>query len=517
MIRSVRAGGQGPGEARPLFYVAFGPAMITAAVAAVISVAVLLMEDGSLAPAPATVSALWLAVHHVPITVSDISLSILPLIPMLALVAGVARVTRRAAGAESTVTELRNIALCAVAGPLLLTAIALAVVSDAAGEYTVGVPPPFAAFAWTIGVHLVGTGIGFAPGYWRRGVGLARVPLWAQDCARVAARALLSLFVVGAILVLARLAWQWRTVADLVSSGNDAVGMIALVLLSLAYLPNAVLIAAALPVGAGVHVGGATAGLFSAAPAELPSVPILAVMPGGDAPIYLLVLLVVPAVIAVQAGRRCAEFDPELGPTVRNVAASAVLVAAGLTGGAALGGGVLGGLGYAGADLAELFGFTLAWVGLIGVLTAILTQQFGDNRAAAARRREAVVESGGYTTFADEADEPTAQVPTVSRPGGDTADAGDIADASGAPGADRATEEIEPHAAQAGDESPETGDFDAVPTEQLAPRAAASAERRTPAAGRPPARRRPGQSPVNPQREKDIADIEDLDSYTFGD
>ncbi|WP_139058087.1 DUF6350 family protein [Tsukamurella pseudospumae] len=493
MMDSARAAGPGPSETRPLFVMAFGPSLVTLLITFVVGAVVLITSSTGLGAIAPAVAGLWLAVHQVPVTISDITLGVLPLVPTIALVAGVARAARRAGGEGRPLAELRSVLLCAIAGPALFTAIALAVVNDAAGRFTIGTPPPLTAFLCTIGVHLGAALLGLAPAYWRDAAHFLHLPTWIDDCARLAGRALLTFGAVGLAIVVVRLVIRWETVFELVRSGNDAVGMISLVLLSLLYLPNVVIGAAALPLGAGVQLGPISMSLFSAAPGRAPGVPILAVLPQGPSPWYLLPLLVVPAFVAVRVGRRCAARSLDLGPTVTTVAVTALLTAAGFTAAAFVAGGELGGFGYAGADLLQVFLFTLGWVGLVGVLAALVLQQAGESRAVRAARRAEEEAPSGYTTYADEPDViddgATVEIEPAQRGDHDGDRAGDPDD------------DLREYDESAAD----TGDFDALaeqPTEEVRP------------VSRPA--RRATSAPAASKRERNIADIEELDSYTFG-
>ncbi|CAM3781866.1 DUF6350 domain-containing protein [Tsukamurella strandjordii] len=489
MTDSARAAGSGSSETRPLFVVAFGPSLITLASALVVGAIVLLSSSTGLGALVPTVAGLWLAVHQVPVTISDITLGVLPLVPTIALVWGVARAAQRAGGEGRSLSDLRSLLLCAIAGPALFTAIALAVINDAAGRFTIATPPPLTAFLCTVAVHLGGALLGLAPAYWPAVSRYLGLPGWFADCARMAGRALATFFAVGLVIVVVRLIWQWQTVFELVRSGNDAVGMIALVLLSLLYLPNAVIAAAALPLGVGVQLGPISMSLFSAAPGRAPGVPILAVLPQSDAPWYLMLLLVVPAAVAVQVGRRCAARSLDLGPTVASVTTTAALTAVGFTAAAFAAGGELGGFGYAGADLPQLFGFTFAWIALIGVLSALVLQQFGDSRLVRAARRAEDEAASGYTTYADEADvvdEKTAAAETVEIVPADREE-------------HEVTEEltVDPGAAPARPDDADTGDFDALAEQPTSPV-------------------RPVRTTRTPNRDRAVSDVEELDSYTFG-
>ncbi len=107
----------------------------------------------------AAVGAVWLAAHQVPVTVSEVTVGVLPLLPTVGIVAAVARVTARAASRRSR-SDVTAVVLAAVAGPLVITVIALALVMDGSTVVTVGVPNIAVALGATIAVHGVGAAIG---------------------------------------------------------------------------------------------------------------------------------------------------------------------------------------------------------------------------------------------------------------------------------------------------------------------------------------------------------------------
>ncbi|MDF0589411.1 DUF6350 family protein [Tsukamurella sp. 8F] len=527
---------RGAGEARSLFAVAFGPSVVALAIVALLGVLTMATQQSDMAAVFAVVSELWLAVHQVPVTVSDITVSTLPLIPTLLLMVGVARMSRSASDGRP-LRELRTVVLCAVGGPLLFTAIALAVVNDATSTFTVGTPPPLVAFVDTAVVHLVAALIGIGYGRRHEVSDLLRVPLWVEDALAVATRALAAFFAVGAAIVVVRLLVQWSTVGSLVGAGNDAIGMLGLTALSVLYMPNVMIGAAGITVGAGAQVGPVAVSLFSSAPGQAPAIPLLAILPAGDSPRYLLVLLLVPAVVAVATGRRCAAADPELGPTLKTIGVAALATAAGITAASWLAGGQLGGSGRVGLDLPELFFFTFAWIMLVGALAALAVQQFGDTRAVRSTKRAGRADGpAGYTTFADEPDDADVAAPIRS-----DADAPEryaepdetpVSDPDGAAEHDRsehdrsescgATHDAASDSAEPDD--PETGDFDSVRDAARtggtdaarggeAPTTARD-EARVPSAHEPGTRARGGRPA--PVRDPVVADVEELDSYTFG-
>ena len=73
----------------------------------------------------------WLAANQTALTVGGVTIGVLPLVPTLLIGYGTYRVVRRATVDATSFNELLRIAGTAVVGPLVATALALAVVADA--------------------------------------------------------------------------------------------------------------------------------------------------------------------------------------------------------------------------------------------------------------------------------------------------------------------------------------------------------------------------------------------------
>ena len=173
----------------------------------------------------------------------------------------------------------------------------------------------------------------------------------------------------GGLLIVGRLVWRWHAVGDLVATGHGVVGGIGLTVLSILYLPNAIVGAAAVLVGAAAHVGPAGGDLFAASPGNLPPLPILAVVPSA-APTLAPVLLVLTAVGAVVTATR----TPFRGliPAVRLAAAIGGLMAIAMVVLTWLAGGTLGEMGTAGATIPAAGLFTFGWWFVVGVVVALV-------------------------------------------------------------------------------------------------------------------------------------------------
>jgi hypothetical protein len=386
------------GSTRELVVVAFAVGASLLIGIAVLVAVVLASADGGMAGLTAAVGALWLAAHQVPVTVSEVTVGVLPLLPTIGIVAAVARVTARAASRRSR-SDTTAVILAAVAGPLVITVIALALVMDGSTVVTVGVPNVAVALAATVAVHGTGAGVGVlwarrsdptAPRI-REIVGAAP---WAPFALRGAALGLLTLLSAGGVLVVGRLLWRWDAVGDLVAAGHGVVGGIGLTVLSILYLPNVIVGAAAVLVGAAAHVGPAGGDLFAATPGELPPLPILAVVPA-DAPTLAPLLLVLTAVAAIVTAIR----TPFRGlvPAIRLAAAVGGLMAVAMVVLTWLAGGTLGEMGTAGATIPAAGLFTFGWWFVVGVVVALVRVALPSTRRELQARRADAQEWGEDT------------------------------------------------------------------------------------------------------------------------
>ncbi|MGZ8179003.1 cell division protein PerM [Williamsia sp. SKLECPSW1] len=371
------------GSTRELVVVAFGVGASVLIGVAVLVALTLLTADGGMTGFTAAIGAVWLAAHQVPVSVSEMTIGVLPLLPTIGIVAAVARVTARAAARRSR-SDTTAVVLAAVAGPLVITVIALALVMDGSTVVTVGVPNIAVALAATVAVHGVGAGIGVL---WARRLDPAAPRLreaigaapWAPAALRGAAVGLVALLTAGAALLAGRMLWRWDVVGDIVATGHGFVGGIGLTLLSILYLPNIVIGGAALLVGAAVHVGPVGGDLFGATSGSVPPLPILAAVPTA-APTFAPVLLLLTAVAALVTAVR----SPYLGllHAVRLSAATGGLMAVAMVVLSWIGGGALGQLGTAGATIPAAGLFTFGWWFVVGVLVALVRAAMPSTRRA---------------------------------------------------------------------------------------------------------------------------------------
>ncbi|EME22881.1 hypothetical protein G419_03013 [Rhodococcus triatomae BKS 15-14] len=368
---------------------ALRPALLALVVIATCMVVTLVAANSDLTGTSGSIAAGWLALHQVPITIGGASLGALPLLPTLVMIAAVARGCSRVVTASTPRHECWWVVGAAVAGPVVVTAIALAVVADASSVIPLSSPNTLAALAWVIAVHLIGAGIGIGIRLWRPIVTLLGVPDWVLAAARPAARSGMALLATGAAITVASLLASWSTVGMLVEAGDGFMGGLGLTVLSILYLPNVVIGATAVLVGSSVQVGSASVSLFDVVGGPVPALPVLGALPeqaGGDG---WLAGLVVPAAVGVMFGRECARraASPLSAVQTALVGAAAVATVFALLG--FVSGGAIGSFGTLGVDLLTFVGATFGWLAVFGSAAAALTRRRAAPEEAAASPRRA--------------------------------------------------------------------------------------------------------------------------------
>lgn len=366
-----------PDRARVLLIVAARASSYTIVVIVALVLLTLFAAGSAMTGASGAIAAGWLAVHQVPLVIGRTTLGLLPLVPTALVLWLTARDCARAVEPDSSRADLGWILGAALAGPLLVTAVCLAVAADASAVVALQSPSALAAFAWVGGLHLIAAlaGIGARPNPLRDRV-LAWIPLWVQAAVRIALRAVWRLLLIAAVLTVLSFLLHWSRIGDTYGAADNFGGGLGLTVLSLAYLPNTVIGATGLLVGAQVHIGAGGLSAFAVAGAPVPALPVLAAVPTGPASSWWPVVLVAPAVVGVLAGRDCARGsrDQPLRPWATLTAAAAVAVILGVLGGIA--GGEVGSFGWIGPGVFVFGGLSFAWLAVAGYLGLIGSRWF---------------------------------------------------------------------------------------------------------------------------------------------
>ncbi|MBL1075439.1 hypothetical protein JK358_13650 [Nocardia sp. 2] len=391
-----------PERARVLLIVAARGSSVTILLIFAIVFGTLLASRSGLTGASGAIAASWLAVHQVPLVIGKTALGLWPLLPTGFLLWMVARDCAKAAEPDCGRADLGWIAGAAVGGPLIVTAICLAVADDASAVVALRPPDTPVAFAWVIGLHALAAAVGIGSRRWRELLSLApiTVPDWVIPGVLAGLRALFRLFAIATALTLVSFLAHWSRIGETYQAAGNIVGVAGLTLLSLAYLPNVVIDAVSLLLGGQVRIGDGSLSLFAIEGAPVPSLPLLAAVPAGPAPIWWMALLIVPAAVGVLSGLDCGRHSDD-----RATAPWATLTAAGV--GAVLlsllgvfAGGDLGTFGWIGPNILLSAALAFIWLAVPGYVGMLAAHWFAPAAGAAA----AVAEDDDYDDEYDDAD-----------------------------------------------------------------------------------------------------------------
>ncbi|TQF74065.1 hypothetical protein FK531_05260 [Rhodococcus spelaei] len=362
-----------PDQVRTLLGIALRPTLVGLVLIATCVLVTLVAANSDLTGTSGAIAASWLALHQVQLTIGGASLGVLPLLPTLLMIWAVARGCARAVTESSPRHERWWVLGAAVAGPLVATAISLAVVADASSVIALSPPNALAAFAWVLAVHLVGAVVGIGTRVWRPVAVQWRLPRWVLDAARPALRAGVMLLATGAAITVVSLLASWSTVGELLQAGEGITGALGLTVVSILYLPNIVIGSTAVLVGSATHVGAASVSMFDVVGGPVPALPVLGVLPAEQGSGWA-VGLVIPAVLGAFLGRDCARRAGSVREAVQSalVGAAAVAVVFAALGFAA--GGNLGTFGTVGVNVATFAGLTFGWLAVFGAVTAALVR-----------------------------------------------------------------------------------------------------------------------------------------------
>ncbi|MGY0501631.1 cell division protein PerM [Nocardia sp. FBN12] len=367
-----------PERARTLLLVAARPT-ITALAATVLLVLVVMLTTGTdLTSAPAAVAATWLAAHQVPLTVGRTTLGLLPLVPTAVLVWLAARECARAVPNRPTPVELGWLTGAVLAGPLLMTAVCLAVTGDAAGVIPLESPGPIAAFGWVLVLYLGAAAAGIASRAWSSVCAFVpiEIPVWAVLGARAARRTVLRMLGCAALATVISFFVHLSRLDGAFQQAHNATDVLGMTLLSLLYLPNVVIGAAGILSGAAVLFGAGSVGLFGVTGGHMPVVPALIPVPEGPASPWWAVLLLVPLAVGVLGGielGRTSDDRPGAPWATLTCAALSTLTFLVL---AILGSGQLGAVGWVGVDLLMLVVLMVTWFGFGGFVGMVFARRF---------------------------------------------------------------------------------------------------------------------------------------------
>jgi hypothetical protein len=363
----------GAPQSRDLVRVAFGPSLLALVVIAAVVLVQLVVANSDLTGTFGAVATLWLAVHEVPVKIAGQQLGALPLVPVGLMVWATARATARVTPDRASWFVVRWIVASALGGPLLIAAMLLAVIHDAASVITdLQTPNALRAFVGVAVVHGLGALIGVWPRIGSRVSALLGLPRWVGDAVRPAMIGVAALLALSTAVVAASLVVHWGTMQDLFGITDSFFGQFSLTVLSLLYLPNVAIGAAAVAVGSSAHIGFATFSAFTVFGGDIPALPILAAAPTPPLGPVWVALLIIGASAGVAVGQQCARRPLPFHLAFAKLTVASLLAAVVLALLAVAAGGPLGNFGNVGVDQATFGPGVFFWFFVIGGLTVVM-------------------------------------------------------------------------------------------------------------------------------------------------
>ncbi len=307
---------------RVLLVAALGPLVTGYAAVATLLALVTLTAERTIFSATGVLLAAgpgWLAAHQVRLDIGGHPLGMLPLLPTIGTMLLAARTASGAAhrlGCRSPREALP--VFFTVAGAHAVFGLVIAVLAHGS-PVTAGL---FVAFA----VPGLLAGLAAAAGITLR-CGLPelvreRLDPIAMRGLRAGALGLAVLVLCGAVLFTVATALSWSTVADMFEPGFGT--DFGLLVLSVLYVPNAVVAALSFTTGPGLSIGELNVGMFGYRGGAVPGLPILGGLPEHAAP-WWPALLVLPALTGVLVGWTLRRVDDDPAARIRAVVAAGAL------------------------------------------------------------------------------------------------------------------------------------------------------------------------------------------------
>lgn len=354
-------------------------------VIAAVTLLQLLIANSDMTGASGAIASMWLGVHQVPISIDGRELGVLPLLPVLLMVAGTARTTAQATSAGASWFVVRWIVASALGGPLLIAAVSLAIIHDAASVITeLQTPHALSAFAHVLVVHAIGAAIGVGLRMGPRVLAETPLPGWLGDSLRAAVAGMLALLGLAGAVTTGSLVLHWGTMHELYAITDSLFGQLSLTLLAVLYVPNVLVGAAAIAVGSSAQIGPALFSAFTVLGGDIPALPVLAAAPTPPLGPVWVALLIIGAASGVAVGQQCARRRLPLLPALAKVLTAAFIAALTMALLGFAGGGRLGNFGDVGVDQLTFGPAVFSWFAAIGALTVVMIGGVG--RAAVKTR-----------------------------------------------------------------------------------------------------------------------------------
>jgi hypothetical protein len=315
----------------------------------------------------------WLAAHQVPVSIGGRELGALPLLPTIAVLGLVVRTACGAAQRLDLRTPREAIpAVGTIVGGHLVLGLVLALWGSD-GAVTAD---PLAAAGYPALLAGLAAILGVARHCGLLALLMRRAGEVALRGMRVGLLAVAALLTAGAALVVLGLLTSIPAIRESFAHnasgpGGDVGGGVGMLLLSVGYLPNAIIAGTSFVAGPGFSMGSISVAPLDFTAVRVPDLQLLAALPESRG-VWWPVLFAVPVGIGVVVGRLLRDVSDEPVARLRAVAVATGVVAVTVTVLAAGAGGALGGGPLDPLDLhaAPLFLALVAWIGLTGAVVA---------------------------------------------------------------------------------------------------------------------------------------------------
>ena len=376
------------GRIRQLFMSAALPNIIVVLIIVALAFGALLLFGSPLAWLPTIVAEAWMVFNLAPVSAAGVDLSFLPALPALILATVVAVRVRAAVKHKVSVKDLTILVACVVGVPVALTCIAWVMLWDAGKVFDVSPPNLAAALARVIVVHLAAMAAGMGTRLWRALAKRYGAPPLLVDAALIALRCLAYLAIGATVVFVLIFIVNFSRQGEMMDEypSISGLGVFTLILLSLLYIPNAIVSTGAVLVGSEFSAGEAQVSLFSTHLVPLPPLPITGGIPASS-PGWAVVFMVVPLIAATMSLYK-------KRPSFQKVLAATVATAVIMFFACYLVSGTLGYYGHTGPHLWTAAGLAALWIAVVGlaVAAAFALMNWRDARAAEAEAESSAAE-----------------------------------------------------------------------------------------------------------------------------
>jgi len=423
--------------------VALLPNGVAVAFLIALGIAGIMLLNAPMATLPAVVAQSWLALNAAPIIIQGHHFGIMPLLLTAIIVTLVAHRVRRAVKDRVSIADLGVITMVVLVVPGLLTLIATAMLYDAAKVFPVTPPDIAMALGKTLLVHLIALVLGMGVRLWKALAKRLNIAESLVDQA-VSSLWLVGYALLGAVLVgIGSLIVHAQLTGDIMNTYTTW-GKVAVVAVSLGYLPNAAIATLAVTAGSEVAIGAGLISVFGVNLVPLPPLPMFAAVPL-QADSMMALLLAVPVCATVLALMKRV-------PRLIDVPGLVVFVALDILVLTTLTYGELGIYGEVGPRILLTTGLMACWVTVVGLITAIVgnwVQRRLVAAAAAAEREAELFDEFSALAISESELEPQAELAEL-----EAEEAHEEAESDGE--ADAGLEDVDPEDTTPEDAEPET-------------------------------------------------------------